>query len=167
MRSRLMRITALAVATTLLSTGCLLTRAVDRAFIGVTARRPAYVDRKATGVFLVPITFAIDLATFPIQALLLVILGDGFPFHDTEDTLSQSVAMLEQNPKFQQLSEEQKAVALNELKALIESGTLNANSALTLTEDGHFVVSQLDAEAKAQLLARLGQPTQDRLVCER
>lgn len=165
MRSRLMRITALAVATMLFSTGCLLTRAVDRAFIGVTARRPTYVDRKATGVFLVPITFAIDLATFPIQALLLVILGDDFPFHDTKDSMSQSVAMLEQNPKFQQLSDEQKATAIAELKKLFESGTLNANSALTLTDDGHFVVSQLDTEAKAQLMARLGQPAQSRLVC--
>lgn len=166
MRSRLMRITALAVATTLFSTGCLLTRAVDRAFIGVTARRPTYVDRKATGVFLVPITFALDLATFPIQALLLVILGDNFPFHDAQDSMAQSVAMLEQNPKFQQLSDQQKAAALAELKALFESGTLNANSALTLTDDGHFVVSQLDTEAKQQLLARLGQPAQG-LVCER
>ncbi|MEW5739206.1 MAG: hypothetical protein AB1938_09795 [Myxococcota bacterium] len=166
MRSRLMRLTALAVVTSLLSTGCLLTRAVDRAFIGVTTRRPSYVDRKATGVFLVPITFALDLATFPIQALLLVILGDAFPFSDTKDALQNSIVMLEKNPQFQQLTEEQKAVALNELKELFESGKLNADSALTLTEDGHFVVSQLTPEAKQQLLARLGQPA-PAMVCER
>jgi hypothetical protein len=166
MRSRLMRTTALAVATTLFSTGCLLTRAVDRAFIGATVRRPAYVDRKATGVFLAPITFAIDLVTFPLQAVLLMILGDNFPFYDPQDSMAQSVALLERNPKFQQLSDEQKATALAELEALFESGTLNANSALALTDDGHFVVSQLAPEAKRQLLARLGQPAQV-LVCAR
>jgi len=166
MRSRLLRITALAVAASLFSTGCLLTRAVDRAFIGITARRPTYIDRKATGIFLVPITFVLDLATFPIQALLVVILGDDFPFHDTGDLLSQSIAMLENDPRYQRLSDEQKATAVAELKQLLESGRVNANSALTLTEDGHFVVTQLDAEAKQQVLARLGRPAPS-LVCER
>lgn len=166
MRSRLMRVTALAVATMLLSTGCLLTRAVDRAFIGVTARRPTYADRKATGVFLVPITFALDVATFPIQALLLVILGDQFPFNDTGDTLQNSIVMLEKDPRFQKLSDEQKATALAELKQLFESGTLDSNSALTLTDDGHFVVTQLEAEARAQLLARIAAPA-PAAVCAR
>jgi hypothetical protein len=166
MRSRLMRFVALAVVTALVSTGCLLTRAVDRAFLGVTARRPTYSDRKATGVFLVPITFAIDLATFPLQALLLVILGDGFPFGDTKDALQNSIVLLEQNPHFQRLSDEQKAVALREFEELFVSGKLNSESALTLTEDGHFVVTQLTSEAKQQLLTRLGQPS-PALFCER
>ncbi|GMU62809.1 MAG: hypothetical protein AMXMBFR34_45720 [Myxococcaceae bacterium] len=166
MRSRLMRIIALAVATSLLSTGCLLSRAVDRAFLGVTTRRPSYVDRKATGVFLIPITFAVDLATFPIQALLLVILGDDFPFNDTRGSLPQSVAMLEKDPRFQRLSDEQKAVAIAELKELLESGKLTKDSALTLTEDGHFMVTQLTPEAREQLMARLGQRAPS-MVCER
>jgi hypothetical protein len=166
MRSRLMRITALAVATSLFSTGCMLTRAVDRAFIGATARRPTYVDRTATGVFLVPFTFVIDMATFPIQALLVVILGDGFPFHDTDaGVLPRAVAALEQNPQFQQLSGEQRRVAIAELEALVKAGKLGRDSVLLLTEDGHFVVSQLDREARQQALARLGQAPS--LVCAR
>jgi hypothetical protein len=166
MRSRLMRITALAVATTLFSTGCFLSRAVDRAFIGITARRPTYADRKATGVFLVPFTFAIDLVTFPLQALLVVLLGDGFPFYDKPQSVSDTVTLLEKDHRFQQLSDEQKATALADLRALFEGGALDANSALVLTEDGHVVVTQLEPEAKQQLLARLGQP-QPAPVCQR
>lgn len=168
MRSRLMRVTALTVATSLLTTGCMLTRVVDRAFIGVTSRRPTYADRKATGVFLVPITFAIDLATFPIQALLVVLLGDKFPFNDPEDSVMQSIAMLQDDERFQRLSDEQQATALAELQTLMESGTLTPESALTLTDEGHFVVTQLDPEARQQLLARLGQSAPDTaLVCAR
>ncbi len=49
------------------STGCMMSRLVDRAFLGITVRRPSFADRKTTGIFLLPLTFAIDIVTFPIK----------------------------------------------------------------------------------------------------
>ncbi len=164
MRSRFMRVVALGVVTSLLSTGCILSRAVDRAFLGISTRRPTYVDRRTTGIFLLPFTFALDVATFPIQALLVVILGDKFPFRE-QDPLTQMYA-LNDNPQFQNLSEEQRATALAELESLLNSGTLDANSALALLETGHWVVVPLTADTREQLIARaqsLEQP--EVLVC--
>ena len=166
MRSRLLRVVALTVATSLLSTGCMLSRAVDRAFLGISTRRPTYVDRRTTGVFLLPFTFAIDIATFPIQALLVVILGDKFPFHE-QDTL-QSMYALNDNPQFQKLSEAQQAMALAELETLLKSGTVDKNSALALLEDGHWVVVPLTADTREQLIARAQSVVApDELVCTR
>ncbi len=166
MRSRLLRVVALAVATSLLSTGCMLSRAVDRAFLGISTRRPTYVDRKTTGVFLLPFTFVIDVATFPIQALLVVILGDQFPFHE-HDPLSNSSYALNDNPQFQKLGAQQQAIARAELDSLLKSGTVDANTALALMESGHWVLVPLTADTRDQLIARAQSLQADALVCER
>ncbi len=166
MRSRLMRVVALGVVTSLLSTGCMLSRAVDRAFLGISTRRPTYVDRRTTGVFLLPFTFAIDVATFPIQALLVVILGDQFPFRES-DTLTQYA--LNDNPQFQKLNKSQRATALAELEKLLQSGTVDANTALALLEDGHWAVVPLTADTREQLIARAQslESHDEALVCRR
>ena len=144
---------ALAVALSLsLLPGCMVSRLVDRAFLGITVRRPAYVDRMTTGVFLLPITFVIDVATFPIQALLMVILGDNFPF-PKDDTIAGAVT---RNEDFQRLDADARAVALAELEALLGSGRLDPHAALALTPDGHWTVVVLDDEARSQVLARAG-----------
>jgi hypothetical protein len=130
----------------------MLSRAVDRAFVGMTVKRPAYSARKVTGLFLLPLTFAVDVATFPIQAILVVILGDNFPFKE-EATLSNTVA-LNENARFQQLTPEQQATARLELDALMRSGQVSPSTALALTEDGHWVLVAVDFEARHQLLAR-------------
>ncbi len=167
MTSRMMRVVALGVATMMFSTGCMLSRVVDRAFLGITVQRPTYADRKTTGIFLLPLTFVVDVATFPIQALLVVILGDNFPFTDPPNALEQMYA-LEQNPRFQQLGEPERAVALAELKQLHQDGKLTANTALALGEDGHWTVVELTAEARQQLIARAQQPAAAaQLVCAR
>jgi hypothetical protein len=164
MRSRLMRIVTVAVLTSLFSTGCMLSRVVDRAFLGISVRRPTYQDRKTTGVFLLPITFVIDVATFPIQALLVVILGDNFPFND-RDTVNNALAL---NPTFQKLNDTQRATAFAELDALIRSGQVTAETALALSEDGHWTLVQLEAEGRAQLIARAqGVAAEPAIVCER
>lgn len=152
---RLVRIIAVAVIASLFSTGCMLSRAVDRAFIGMSVRRPSFLDRKVTGIFLLPFTFAIDLATFPIQALLVVIAGDNFPFSDT-DTLNQVVAA--RDPMFDRLPEDKRALAAAELQQLLRSGALTANTALALGEDGHWSVVAITDEAHRQMLARAQQP---------
>lgn len=158
MRSRLMQIVAIMVTTSLFSTGCILSRVVDRAFIGITVRRPTYIDRKTTGVFLLPFTFAIDVATFPIQALLVVILGDNFPFAADHEGMNNALTL---NPNFQKLNDAQKATAFAELDGLIRSGQVTTSTALALSEDGHWTLVQLDDEARAQLIARAQAPTVD------
>jgi len=152
---RLTRVLVIAVVTSLFSTGCMLSRMVDRAFLGITTRRPAYADRKTTGIFLLPITFAVDVATFPLQALLVVILGDNFPFHETA---TMSEIALNDSPQFKKLSPDRKALAQQELKELIESGAVTKDVALALGEDGHWTLVKVSEEARAQLLARAANP---------
>ena len=131
---RLPRVIALAVATAVFSTGCMLSRAVDRAFLGISVRRPSFDARKTTGIFLLPITFAIDIATFPIQALLVVILGDDFPFKDI-DVVNQMYA-LNQHPQMHKLSPERRAIAMKDFENLLRSGQLDRNTTLALTDEG-------------------------------
>lgn len=166
MKSRMFRSLAAGMSFAVVSSGCLMSRLVDRAFLGVTVRRPTFADRKATGLVLLPITFVIDVATFPIQALLVVILGDNFPFHDAPDAMNQARAALD-SPTFKQLGEREQAIAADELEQLLQTHTLTSNSALSLQEDGHWVVIELSSEAKAQLMARANSVTPATLVCER
>lgn len=167
MRSPLKLVVA-AVLTAVLSTGCMLSRAVDRAFVGMSVKRPAHNDRKVTGIFLLPITFAIDLATFPIQAILVAILGDNFPFNDPPSALDGSgMASLQGNPQFEKLEPAAQQTAIAELDALVKSGQLDANSALALTEDGHWVVVRVTDEARQQLIARTATAPNASQVCAR
>jgi hypothetical protein len=153
---------ALAVALTLsLLPGCMVSRLVDRAFLGISVRRPSHVDRKTTGVFLLPITFVIDVATFPIQALLVVILGDNFPF-PKDDGLTSGIAM---NSDFQRLDPATQARALAELEDLMRSGQVNEHTALALSPDGHWTLVVIDEEARSQLLVRADPGSAP--VCER
>jgi hypothetical protein len=168
MKHRIFRTLALAMVTVMFSTGCMLSRLVDRAFLGITVKRPSYIDRKTTGVFLLPFTFVLDVATFPIQALLVVILGDNFPFTDPPNALEQMNVQLDKNPRFQQLGEPEKAIARAELENLILADKLTPNSALGLGDDGHWTVVELSAEGRSQLIARAQQPEAPAaLVCER
>jgi hypothetical protein len=167
MKSRIFRMLAISMVTVLFSTGCMMSRLVDRAFLGITVRRPTYVDRKTTGIFLLPFTFVIDVATFPIQALLVVILGDNFPFTEAPDALNNMNAMLE-NPRFQQLGDAQKAIAKAELEQLILDHKLTPNTAMALGEDGHWTLVELSADTRNQLIARASQPdAPEALVCTR
>ena len=163
---RLPRVIALAVATAVFSTGCMLSRAVDRAFLGISVRRPSFDARKTTGIFLLPITFAIDIATFPIQALLVVILGDDFPFKDI-DVVNQMDA-LNQHPQMHKLSPERRAIAMKDFENLLRSGQLDRNTTLALTDEGQWVMVKVDGEAREQMLARAQAPDAvPEAVCER
>ncbi|MCA2978260.1 MAG: hypothetical protein INH41_16720 [Myxococcaceae bacterium] len=163
---RFLRLITLATVFAVASTGCMLSRAVDRAFLGITVTRPTYEARKTTGVFLLPLTFAVDVATFPIQALLVVLLGDNFPFK--EDDRSNVLYSMSQHPQLQRLPEAQRAVAMREFEQLLRSGQLDRNSTLALTEDGHWVVVRVSDEGREQLLARAQAPaTAELAVCSR
>ncbi len=166
MKNRLVRLAVVSIAALIFAEGCMLSRLVDRAFLGMSVRRPAYADRKGTGVFLLPITAVIDLATFPIQALLVVFIGDNFPFTDPPDALSMIYA-LNDHPQFKKLGAPEQAIARAELEELFDSNTLTANSALALGDDGHWTVVELSADAREQLIARAGPLSGGALVCTR
>ena len=166
MKTRIFRLLAISMVSVLFSTGCMMSRLVDRAFLGISVRRPTYLDRKTTGVFLLPLTFAVDVATFPIQALLVVILGDNFPFHDPPDALSSMQASLDGNPRFKKLGENEQKIARAELEQLFVDQKITANTALALNEDGHWTVVELNADTREQLIARAQQPeAPETLVC--
>jgi hypothetical protein len=155
------------------SQSCILSRLTDRAFVGFTVKRPTYADRYTTGLVLLPIAFAIDVATFPLQLILLAIAGDEFIVgHDFNDdygrTLPGYIVQLQSNPQFQKLSPEQQKVAIAEFEQLLASGQLDPNAALGLTEDGHWVQVPLTSEALAQLRerAKTKQSRQALAMCE-
>jgi hypothetical protein len=56
--------------------GCAFTQWTDRYFLGTTGGPPVHEGRVGTGIVLVPLAIAGDVATFPIQALVLVFAGD-------------------------------------------------------------------------------------------
>lgn len=151
MRNRLIQTVSLGVVTSLLVTGCILSRGVDRAYLGMTVTHPTYEHRKTTGLILIPISFALDVVTFPLQALLLVIFGDNFPYKDRS---SLEASVLNDNPRFQKLPRERKALALAELKELLQSQAVSMNTALVLCEDGHWVPVKINDEQRTQLLTR-------------
>ena len=151
MFSRLMRIATLVVIISLLVTGCMLTSTIDRNFFGLTVTYPKYEDRMITGLVLLPIAVVLDIVTFPVQAVLVLIYGDDYPYGDKTQ---YRAGILNNDPLFQKLSEEQKMLALSEFKRLQRSGTLSKNTAIAILQDGHCVPVKIDARQRAQLLAR-------------
>ncbi len=147
-----LKLVALSVSVLLLDSGCMLSRAVDRAFVGMTVKRPAYASRKVTGLFLLPLTFAVDVATFPIQAILVVILGDNFPFKE-EPTLA-NVTALNTHPMFQKLGPAQQDTARAELIQLLQAQKVTASTALALDENGHWTLVPITAGERSELIAR-------------
>lgn len=60
-----------------LLSGCWFSANVSRAFFGNERYPyPTSPERSVTGIFLTPFAVALDVATFPIQGLILVIAGD-------------------------------------------------------------------------------------------
>jgi membrane protein implicated in regulation of membrane protease activity len=155
MRRIFLRATAAALATSMTS-GCILTRLTDRAFLGVSARKATYEYRVATGLFILPFAWAVDVATFPIQMLIVVIVGDDFIF-GRDRAQARMIAMreeLEGQPAYAQLSQGQREKAFKGLVALAQSGKLSANIALALNPDATWTLVPLDAEAHSQLIVR-------------
>ena len=136
------------------SSGCILSRLTDKAFVGLHVKRPTYNDRLVTGILLLPITAAVDLVTFPIQVIVLAIAGDDFIVGRDEADPAQLMYAMNTNPSFQKLDQQQQETAVAELDAMIKSGQITRGTALALTEDGHWLVIDLTPEARNQMLAR-------------
>ncbi len=135
----------------LLAQGCLLSRLVDRSFIGMTVRTPKYQDRKGTGFFLLPITAVLDLATFPIQAIIVIIMGDYFPW---KRPVNNQMAMLEEMPAYQKLSEAVRERARRELSEVLLAGDAQPNVALLLDATGHWTKATISDSVRQQLISR-------------
>ncbi|MFA5073607.1 MAG: hypothetical protein WC539_06895 [Nitrospirota bacterium] len=150
MYSSFLRILSLGIIAALLTTGCMLSRGVDRLWIGWTTGAPIVQNRLGTGFFLLPIAFVIDVATWPIQGLLVIILGDEFPYKKTD----QIRASLEKDPLYQKLTKQQKELALLELSKKFEAGKISSNTALVLNETGHWEFVQINDETRKELYAR-------------
>ncbi len=151
MHRSLLRIISLGIIALFLTTGCMLSRGVDRAFIGWTnGGHPHFAARQGTGLALLPLAFTIDVVTLPIQGLLIIIFGDNFPYKDA----AYEITSLKNHPLYQRLSDEQKALALVELKKLLLSGAVSPNTALALGEDGHWVLVHITDDVRAKLFAR-------------
>src|SRR4051812_1465658 len=109
---------------------CILSRLVDRAFVGISAKRPLYTERYTTGLVLLPITFVIDVATFPLQLLLVAILGDDFVLGPDIEGLERRpvpnyAGVLRGNPQFQKLSEAAQQEAIFEFETLVSTGSID------------------------------------------
>ncbi len=153
MRSALLRASIIGLLA-VFAQSCILSRLTDKAFLGFTVHRPTYSDRKFTAVLLLPITFAVDVATFPIQLIILAIAGDDFIVgHESSgpDAVPTPayVENLQNNPRFQQLTAAQQKTAISEYETLLASGALDTTNALGLTEDGHWMIVALTGEARA------------------
>ncbi len=148
MYQRLLRSVILGIVVSLLTAGCILSKSVERSFIGYT-QGPKYKNHKVTGFILLPIAVAADIVTFPVQAVLLMIFGDNFPFEQNRYT-----TVLNNDPQFQTLNDEQKSVARAELGILLRSGAVSTNHGLFLCEDGHWVVVDLNPGIRTELIAR-------------
>ena len=61
--------------------GCALTHLVEENYAGFDTE-PKYPNRRALGVFLMPFAAAADIATSPIQGLMLIIGGDEILYED-------------------------------------------------------------------------------------
>jgi hypothetical protein len=162
MRNHFLRTITLPAVTSLLLSGCLLSSAVDRTYLGFNESNPTYQDRKMTGLALLPFAVALDVLFLPVEALVIIFEGDNFPEQSKgpregsappKTNEQDRRSALENNSEFARLSDQQKAVALAEFDHLMRWG-LPANSAQVLTADGHWVSVPLSAEARRSLLAR-------------
>jgi hypothetical protein len=97
--------------------------------------------------------------------LLVVILGDNFPFPET-GAINNTSAMAA-NETFQELDAATQAIALAELDELLRSGQVTPSTALVLKTDGHWTLVLVDDEARAQLMARAAHAEPATQVCER
>lgn len=116
-----------AMALTFLATesGCALTRLVDHLFFTVRSRRkPVFQKRVATGLFFLPIAIVLDIGTFPLQALILVIGGDDLLYPNTgadayEFALQEELGR--QNPG---MTDEEREVLAKDLAQMVASLSL-------------------------------------------
>ncbi len=174
MCNHFLRTITLGALTSVTLSGCLLSSAVDRTYLGFNEATPKYADRKMAGLALLPFATAMDILFLPVEALVVIFEGDNFPVQKKNPAGSNVPVQqynpagssipaqqynkdprsaIESNAEFARLADEKKAVARVEFENLMRTG-LSANNAYVLCADGHWLALPLSAEARATLLAR-------------
>jgi hypothetical protein len=138
------------------SSGCMLSRLVDRGFTGAM-NKPKYKRRIYTGLFLMPIAAAVDLASSPIQLMLLVILGDDFPFGPEQEDLvtrQRKVAQkVESSKGLKGLPDVHKAKVRDALVARAKQKKA-LPKAMGLTAKGEWIEVPINEAERRAMLAR-------------
>jgi len=157
MWSRLIRIVVAGLLLIAVSS-CILTRLTDRGFLGF-GDPPVYKHRIYTGLFLLPMAAAVDLVTAPIQFLLLVILGDDFPFGPDKPPHEQGVALkIENDPRLAKLPPEQRAALRDYLVQRAKKGE-KLPTTVGLSPDGTWIDVPVDEATRRKLMARVSSKT--------
>jgi hypothetical protein len=145
---------ALAVALAVQSTGCILSRIVDRAFVGFGGP-PRNKDRILTGLFLLVPSAAIDLVGLPLEILLLVIAGDDFgsPAPVANDSRSGDQVKIDKtSSQLERLDAPDREKALTAAKAAFEGGA--REFVLGRTKAGEWIEVPVSPEKLRELKAR-------------
>jgi hypothetical protein len=154
-KRRVLRL-VLAISISLVASSCLLTRHTDRGFLGIHAG-PVYKNRIYTGLFLLPLAFAVDLATTPIQLIMLVAAGDDFLAAEDEKITPAPQAQghqvsrrLESDPAFARLTPQQQT----KLKEFVARRGGKVPPAFGLTRDGEWVEVPVSDLERRDLIVR-------------
>lgn len=156
MRTRVFRL-VVGVLALLIASGCILTRHTDRAFTGMHSG-PVYKNRIYTGLFLLPLAFVVDLATLPIQFIMLVAAGDDFlaPAEDSvkpTSTTREVQLRLERDPTFAKLRPEEQTKLREFLMARAKAGGPMPR-AYGMTPEGEWVEVPVSEETRQEMLRR-------------
>jgi hypothetical protein len=156
MRTRVFRL-VVGILALIVASGCLLTRHTDRAFTGMHSG-PVYKNRIYTGLFLLPLAFVVDLATLPIQFIMLVAAGDDFlAAEDDKDSprggASKEVQLrLERDPTFAKLKPAEQTKLREFLTARAKAGPMPR--AYGMTPEGEWVEVPVSEETRQEMLRR-------------
>jgi hypothetical protein len=157
MRTRVFRL-VVGILALLIASGCILSRHVDRAFTGMHSG-PVYKNRIYTGLFLLPLAFVVDLATLPIQFIMLVAAGDDFlaaedDKQDLRGGATKEVQLrLERDPTYAKLKPEQQTKLREFLLARARAGGPMPR-AYGMTPDGEWVEVPVSEETRQEMLLR-------------
>jgi hypothetical protein len=154
-KSPLARTLALGLTVSLVLPSCALVQITDRYFIGSSA--PAvFENRQVTGFFLMPIAMVLDVATAPLQILLLVLLGDDALYSKATRTTFATLEAFRASEAYAQLTEAQRATLEAALeRALADEGPAGREILLGLDAEGAAVAIPLTPELEARLAAHL------------
>src|SRR5260370_42610691 len=79
-------------------TSCAFSQWTEHAYFGDYLNKPVYENRKATGFAIMPFAMVADLATFPIQGILLIIKGDQFLYKKSSVVAQEYITQRETAP---------------------------------------------------------------------
>ncbi len=141
-------------------TGCAFSQWTEHYYFGDYLHKPVYENRIATGIAIMPFAMVGDLVSFPVQAVLLIIKGDGFLYRKSSAVAREYVTQRETLPPdgwagFSDSDRERvKLQAQSELERLGSAGA-TGTFAFAIGEGGKLDQVQLSSEQWEQLRRRV------------